>query len=208
MKKKQVETLLYSVAGVGIMLMVVVAFNYVAAAFKQRIDLTHDKVYTLSRGTKAILNRLDGPVEVRLYVTQGAKEMPENLKTYAQRVEDLLSEFQQNAKGKIEVKKLNPEPDSDAEDSARLDGVDGQMLPNGESVYLGLAVSYLDQKVAIPFFAPEREKLMEYDIARAISRVITTEKPVVGVMSSLPVFGQPMNPMMMRMGQQGQQPWV
>ncbi|MBI3853799.1 MAG: Gldg family protein [Verrucomicrobia bacterium] len=208
MKKKQVETLLYSVAGVGIMLVVVVAFNYVASAFKQRIDLTHDKVYTLSPGTKAILNRLDGPVEVRLYVTQGAKEMPENLKTYAQRVEDLLSEFQQNGKGKIEIKKLNPEPDSDAEDSARLDGVEGQMLPTGESVYLGLAVSYLDQKVAIPFFAPEREKLMEYDIARAISRVITTEKPVVGVMASLPVFGQPMNPMMMRMGQQGQQPWV
>ena len=208
MKKKQVETLLYSVVGVGAMFLIVVAFNYVASAFKQRIDLTQDKLYTLSPGTKAILNRLDGPVEVRLYITQGTKEMPANIKIFAQRVEDLLNEFQQHAKGKIEIKKLNPEPDSDSEDSAHLDGVEGQMLPTGESIYLGLAVSYLDQKVAIPFFSPEREKLMEYDITRAISRVIITEKPVVGVMASLPVFGQPMNPMMMRMGQQGQQPWV
>ncbi len=208
MKKKQFEVLLYSVVGVGAMFLVVVAFNYVASAFKQRIDLTQDKLYTLSPGTKAILNRLDGPVEIRLYVTQGAKQMPENFKLFARRVEDLLNEFRQQSKGKIELKKLNPEPDSDAEDSANLDGVEGQMLSIGEPVYLGLAVSSLDQKVAIPFFAPEREKLMEYDIARAISRVTTTEKPVVGVMSSLPVFGQPMNPMMMRMGQQGQQPWV
>jgi len=208
MKKKQLETLLYSVAGVGAMFLIVVAFNYVAGAFKQRIDLTQDKLYTLSPGTKAILNRLDGPVEVRLYITQGSKDMPPSFKNFAQRVEDLLNELQQQSKGKIEIKKLNPEPDSDAEDSANLDGVEGQMLPNGESIYLGVAISYLDQKVALPFFAPEREKLMEYDIARAISKVITTEKPVVGVMSSLPVFGQPMNPMMMRMGQQGQQPWV
>jgi ABC-type uncharacterized transport system involved in gliding motility auxiliary subunit len=66
----------------------------------------------------------------------------------------------------------------------------------------------LDQKEALPFLSPDRERLLEYDLSRAISRVMTPNKPVVGVMSALPVSGQQMNPMMMRMGQRGQPPWV
>ncbi len=208
MKKKQLETLLYSVVGVGAMFLIIVAVNLIAGAAKSRVDLTADRLYTLSDGTKAILKKLDGPVEIRFYCTQGEKEMPLALKSYAQRVEDLLSEYRQNAKGNLEIKKLNPAPDSDAEDSAQLDGVEGQMLPNGEHLYLGLAISYGDAKVAIPFLSPEREKLLEYDISRAVTRVFSTDKPTVGVMTPLPMFGMPMNPMMMRMGQQGQEPWV
>ena len=71
----------------------------------------------------------------------------------------------------------------------------------GERVYLGLSVGMLDQKQAIPFLAPDRERLLEYDISRAIARVMTTEKPVIGVMSPLPVMGET-NPMMMQMRQQ------
>src|SRR5581483_2760755 len=103
--------------------------------------------------------------------------------------------------------KYEPKPDSDAEDSARLDGVEGQMLQNGDKIYLGLSVSMLDSKEAIPFLNPERERLLEYDISRAISKVGTTDKPVVGIMSGLPVFGSPANPMMEQMGRQGQEPW-
>jgi len=69
-------------------------------------------------------------------------------------------------------------------------------------------VTMLDHKEALPFLSPDRERLLEYDLSRAISRVMTPEKPIVGVMSSLPVQGQQMNPMMARMGQRGQQPWV
>ncbi|MCI0743965.1 MAG: Gldg family protein [Verrucomicrobia subdivision 3 bacterium] len=208
MKKKQIETLLYSVVGVAAMFFVIVAVNFIFGAFKTRADLTQEKLYTLSDGTKAILKKLDGPVEIRFYCTQGEKEMPTHFKAYAQRVEDLLSEYRQHANGNIEIKRFNPQPDSDAEDSAQLDGVEGQLLPNGEHLYLGIAVSYLDGKAALPFLSPEREKLLEYDISRAITRVMTPEKPVVGVMTPLPMFGQPMNPMMMRMGQQPQEPWV
>ena len=208
MKKKQIETFLYSIVGVAAMFLIIVALNFIFGAFKQRVDLTQEKLYTLSDGTKAILKKLDGQVEIRFYCTQGEKEMPAQFKTYAQRVEDLLAEYKQYGKGNIEIKKLNPQPDSDAEDSAQLDGVEGQMLPNGEGLFLGLAVSYLDQKSVIPFLSPDKERLLEYDISRAITRVITPEKPVVGLMTALPMFGQPMNPMMMRMGQQGQEPWV
>jgi ABC-type uncharacterized transport system involved in gliding motility auxiliary subunit len=111
--------------------------------------------------------------------------------------------------GKLIIEKYDPQPDSDAEDNARLNGVEGETLSNGERFYLGLSVSLLDERQTIPFLAPNRERLLEYDLARAISRVMAPEKPVVGVMSPLPVFGGPPNPMMMRMGQpQQQQPWA
>jgi ABC-type uncharacterized transport system involved in gliding motility auxiliary subunit len=208
MKKKQLETILYSVGGVAAMAVILVVLNFILGAFKTRVDLTHERLYTLSDGTKKILAKLDGNVEIRFYASQGEKEVPTQFKNYAQHVEDLLSEYKQNSKGKITIKKFNPSPDSDEEDSARLDGVEGQMLSNGENLYLGLAISMDPEKVSIPFLAPDKEKLLEYDITRAISRVMAPSKPVVGIMTSLPMFGQKMNPMMMRMGQQGEEPWV
>ncbi len=207
-KKNSIESYLYSTVGVAAMLVILMAVYVIVGAFKQRFDFTSEKLYTLSPGTKAILSKLDTPVEIRFYCTLDAKEMPVPLKTYAQRVEDLLGEYKKAAKSNIEIKKFDPKPDSDAEDSANLDGVEGQMVNLGEKIYLGLVVSQLDQKVAIPFLSPEREKLLEYDLSRAITRVTTTEKPIVGIMSALQIFGE-VNPMAMRMGRmQRQEPWV
>lgn len=207
MKKKQLETFFYSTIGIGAVALILIAFNVIAAGGRQRLDLTAERAYTLSPGTKAILAKLDTPVQVRFYCTKNVNAMPVFLTTYAQRIDDLLSEYRQASKGRIEVQRLNPEPDSDAEDSARLDGVEPQQTRPGERVYLGLSVSMLDQKQAIPFLAPDRERLLEYDISRAVARVMTAEKPVVGVMSSLPVMGQA-NPMAAQMGQRGQPPWA
>jgi ABC-type uncharacterized transport system involved in gliding motility auxiliary subunit len=190
------------------MFFIMVALYLITGVFKQRIDMTEEGLYTLSAGTRKILRQLDTPVEIRFYCSQNAINMPVQLKNYAQRVEDLLDEYSKAAKGNIEIKKFNPQPDSDAEDSANLDGIEGQMINLNEKIYLGLAVSCLEVKVAIPFLAPDREKLLEYDLARAISRVVHPEKPVIGVMSALPVFGE-FNPMMMQMGRMGRQdPWV
>jgi ABC-type uncharacterized transport system involved in gliding motility auxiliary subunit len=208
MNQKRTETLIYSTVGVVAMLLIVIALNFIFSLTNARIDLTAEKLYTLSDGTKQILRELDTEIEVRLYATQDEKVMPVPLKTYARRVESLLREYAQYANGNLVIRKLNPEPDSDAEDSARLDGISGQPVSLGEQVYLGVAFSMLDRVAALPFLTPNREQLLEYDLTRAISQVVKTEKPVVGVMSSLPVMGMPMNPMMMRMGQQGQQPWV
>ncbi len=210
MKTKGLSTFLYSTVGVIAMLVILVAVNVIAARGKQRIDLTAEHAYTLSPGTRKVLAKMDTSVQIRFYCTQGENLMPVFLKTYAQRVEDLLGEYRQASKGRIEIQKLDPQPDSDAEDSAKLDGIEGQTidLAGGSRIYLGLSVSMLDQKEAIPFLAPNRERLLEYDITRAISRVVTPDKPVIGIMSPLPVAGQQSNPMMMRMGQQGQPPWV
>ena len=190
------------------MLVILIAANIIVSLGKVRIDLTSDKLYTLSEGTRKILTKLDTKVKVRLYVTQGENTMPTQLQGHARRVEDLLKEVRQASNGKILIEKLDPQPDSDAEESATIDGVQGQAVNMNEKIYLGLAVSCIDQRVAIPFLSPDRDKLLEYDIVRAITQVTAASKPVVGVMTGLPMFGQAMNPMMMQMGQRGQNPWV
>jgi ABC-type uncharacterized transport system involved in gliding motility auxiliary subunit len=209
MKDKKLDTLLFSTIGVAVMFVIVVAINLIASAMNTRVDLTENKVYTLSEGTKAILKKIDAPVEVSFYYSQSQSRMPAQFKTYAKRVEDLLAEFRQYSHGNLEIKKLDPQPDSEAEDSANLDGVEGQMIETGEKIYLGVAISLPPQKVALPFLPPNRERLLEYDLARALSQVLSTNKPVVGVMTPLQVFGMQMPPQMrMQMGGQNQEPWV
>jgi len=210
MQRKSLETILYSSAGIAVMLVIFIAVNVIAGAFPWRADLTQEKAYTLSAGTKIVLKKLDTPVTIRFYCTQSETATPETvfLKDYARRVEDLLHEYEQVAGKNLIVEKFDPQPDSDAEDSARLDGLEAQPLPGGDNFYLGLCVNLADQRVAIPFLAPNREKLLEYDITRAITQVLSPEKPTIGVMSALPVFGERANPMMMEAGQRPGASWT
>ena len=212
MQKKSLETILYSSAGIVVMLAVVIAVNVILGAKPVRVDLTQERAYTLSDGTRAVLRKLDTPVKIRFYCTQSETATPETvfLKGYAREVEDLLQEYQQVAGKNLVIEKYDPQPDSDAEDSAKLDGLESQQLQTGDAFYLGLSISMADQNVALPFLDPGRERQLEYDITRAIARVVTPEKPVVGVMSGLPVFGMPGadNPMMQQQGQQGTPPWT
>lgn len=211
MQKKSIETILYSSAGIIVMLVILIAANVVTGARPLRMDLTREKAYTLSAGTRAILLKLDTPVKIRFYCTQSDTATPDTvyLKDYARKVQDLLQEYKEIAGKNLIIQKFDPQPDSDAEDSARLDGLQPQQLPGVDQFYLGLSVSLADAQVAIPFLSPDREKLLEYDITRAISQVINPEKPTIGIMSSLPVFGEPANPMMQQEGQpSGSAPWT
>src|SRR5580692_5394592 len=210
MQKKSIETILYSSAGVLVMLVILIAVNVLTGAKPFRVDLTQDKAFTLSAGTKAILQKLDTPVTIRFYCSQSDTATPETvyLRDYARKVGDLLQEYKQIAGKNLIIQKFDPQPDSDAEDSARLDGLEAQTLPGTDQFYLGLSISLLDTRVAIPFLSPDREKLLEYDLTRAISQVMNPVKPVIGIMSSLPVFGQPSNPMMQAEGQAGAAAWT
>ncbi|HZI32374.1 MAG TPA: GldG family protein, partial [Candidatus Binatia bacterium] len=210
MQKKSLETILYSSAGIVVMLVILIAVNVITGADPVRVDMTQEKAYTLSAGTKAILKKLDTPVKIRFYCSQSETATPETvyLKDYARKVQDLLQEYQEIAGKNLIIQKFDPQPDSDAEDSARLDGLEPQQLPGVDPFYLGMSISMADQRVAVPFLAPNREKLLEYDITRAISQVMNPEKPTIGIMSALPVFGAPSNPMMQRMGRQGSAPWT
>ncbi len=156
-----------------------------------RMDCTADKLYTLSEGTKETLKGLTDTVSIRFYYSKDVAKMPVYFKNYAMRVEDLLQEYKQVAGKKLEIKKLNPKPDTDAEDSANLDGISGKSLDvfGDEQIYLGLAVSCGNRTEAIPFLSPDREKLLEYDLTRAIVGVKSAKKPKVGVISALKIMG-------------------
>lgn len=198
------STLLYSAAGLIALFLLLVAGNFLASRVAVRADLTDGKLFTLSEGTKKILGKLDGPVKVRLYISQGDNAMPVQLKSFAQRVDDLLREFKTASGGNIIIEKYNPKPDSDEEDAAQLDGIEPQTLTTGEQFYMGLTVSRLDRKEAIAGINPQRERLLEYDLIRAVARVANTERPVIGLMSAVPVMGAPMN----MMSRQPTEPWV
>ncbi len=207
-KRRNFETMLYSTAGVAAMFVLMVAVYVVTSTVKVRFDITADKAHTLSAGTKKILGKLDSRVTVRFFCTQSANEMPPTLRTYARHIEDLLHEYQREAKGKLVIEKFDPEPDSDAEDSARFSGVEGR--PTGpfgsDKIYLGVVVSLLDEKFALPWLPPERERLLEYDISRAIARVASRSRPVIGIMTGLPVFGEPPS-LLMRPGENREEEW-
>jgi ABC-type uncharacterized transport system involved in gliding motility auxiliary subunit len=91
--KKGLQTTLFSMAGVAVMAVILIAVNWIGSRAKARVDLTQDRAYTLSPGTRAILQKLDTPVQVRFYATRGENRMPVFLKNHAQNVEDLLDEL-------------------------------------------------------------------------------------------------------------------
>lgn len=166
-------------------------------------DFTENQIHTLSEGTKSILGELDTPVVIRYYASRNSDYMPEQLKVHIRRVDDLLKEYANLSNGKLRVENLDPQPDTDAEDSANLDEISGQSI-NDDNLYLGMAVSALDKKVVLPFLDPNEETMLEYHISKAIAEVATPVKPVIGIISGMNLTGTPA----MMPGQQPQQPWV
>ena len=215
-KETKFAVFLNSVGGALIILMCVIAFNIISAQFKKKADLTEGNLFTLSTGSEELLDGLakerkgddeSSPLEIRFYVTRGEKGVPVVVNEHGTRVEDLLDQYKAYAGSNLELQKINPRRDTDAEELAVNDGI--RLLNN--AFYIGMAVSYLDNTEVIPVLDPSRATNLEYDISRAIKNVLKLkeEREVVGVMSSLNVWGgaDPTNPMaMMNRGQQ-QPPW-
>ena len=166
-------------------------------------DFTENKTHTLSAGTRAILTQLDTPVVMRYYATRDSNYMPEQLKLHMRRVDDLLKEYSNISKGKLRLENLDPQPDTDAEDSANLDGINGQRM-NEQNLYFGVAISCLDKTSVLPFLNPNEETMLEYQLSKAIAEVSTATKPKIGIMSALDLKGTPA----MMPGQPPAQGWV
>jgi len=154
-----------------------------------RVDVTKDKLYTLSSGTINILNNLKQTVTIRFYRTYNKNRMPVALRTYASRIKSLLYEYVKASNGKLILEVYDPEPDSDAEESAIIDNIQPKTLTTGEKCYFGLNISYLDNSSTIAFLSPANEKTVEYDITRSIFDITHRTKPKIGIISSLPVMG-------------------
>jgi ABC-type uncharacterized transport system involved in gliding motility auxiliary subunit len=153
-------------------------------------DFTEKQIHTLSDGTRAILDELDTPVVIRYYASRNTDYMPEDLKLHMRRVDDLLAEYASISNGKLRVDDIDPLPDTDAEDSANLDGINGQRMDD-QNLYFGLAISCLDRTSVLPFIDPRDETMLEYHLSKAIAEVSTPVKPKIGIMSALDLKGGP-----------------
>ena len=187
-------------AGLVILAVIVVAADVILAKLPLRADLTAEKLYTLSKGSRAVLGQLDTDVTLKYYVSSSAADMPAQLKLYATQVENLLQEYDRAAKGRLVLEKYDPKPDSDAEEWAQRYGVEPQTAsPFGAPVYFGLVAVCGDREATLGVLSPRTESTLEYDVTRLVTRVAWPEKPVIGVMTSLDgVVADGANPMMRR----------
>lgn len=173
-----------------------------------RLDLTEDGLYTLSPGTKNILSRInaDEPVTIKFYSTNDDRVMPNILKPHARTIEDLLLEYEKQGSGNVALEVIHPNPDTDEEDKAKEDEVRGmQVNQEGDNIYLGMTVQSLDRKEVLPFLSPDDATSLEYEVSRAIAKVIKPTKTIIGYMSAMQIGG---NPMAMMQRQRGGEAWA
>ena len=194
----------------AILAVIVVAADVVLANLPLRADFTAERLYTLSDGSRKVLAKLDADVTLKYYVSSSAADMPVNLKTYANQVENLLKEYERASGGRLVLEAYDPKPDSDAEEWAQRYGIEPRTVnPFGAPVYFGVVAVCGDREEALARLTPETESTLEYDLTRLVTRVAWPERPVVGLMTSLDgVLGGEMNPMMMQMGQRPPQGWA
>jgi ABC-type uncharacterized transport system involved in gliding motility auxiliary subunit len=155
-----------------------------------RLDLTERGLYTLSDGTRQVLGDVDEPLNLYFFFSDHTtQELPQlqPLRVYSQRVRELLEEMAAESNGKIKLSVIDPLPFSEEEDRASSFGL--QALPlgtTGETLFFGLAgTNSTDGQMVIPFFQPDKESFLEYDVTKLVHSLVTTTKPVVGLLSSL-----------------------
>lgn len=171
-----------------------------------QVDLTENQLFTLSDGTRGVLGKVEEPVHLRFYFSRSMAQDIPSVRSYADRVEEMLEEFEDAGNGKIRLSVIDPAPFSEEEDEATGFGLQGaQLNSSGEKLYFGLAgTNSIGGEVTIPFFQPDKESFLEYDLSKLVYELANPEKIVIGLMSGLPVMGGlPRGP-----GQPGAPAWV
>jgi len=185
-----------AISGVIIAIILFLAVNVLATASLRtaRVDLTENALFTLSPGTVEVLEAIDEPVTLRLFISNQLTQGNPLFARYADRVSELLETYEKLSKGKLNVEIYHPEPYSTEEDIAVASGLRGLPYAEGESVYFGIFGSNsTDDEDKIGFMSPEREDFLEYDLTRLIYNLANPKKKVVGLLSSMPIYGTPQN---------------
>lgn len=156
-----------------------------------RIDLTDNRLYTLSDGTEQILENLEEPINLYFYYSDKATENAPTIRSYANRVREMLDEFRLAANGNINLFVIDPLPFSEDEDRAAQFGLQGVSIAGSpDAVYMGLAgTDSIDNEEIIPFFQLDKEQFLEYDIAKLVSTLANPERKVIGLISGAPMSG-------------------
>ena len=168
-----------------------VLLNYLAGSIPVRIDATAGHIYTLSPGTKALLGKIEEPVELDFYFSRSAGTLPIALKNYADRVLEMLGQYVRAAHGKIVLNVIDPKPDTAEEDKATAAGISPQTWPStGEQFYFGLVTVQADHQKVIPALTTDREQFLEYDLSQLLYDVQLVDRRKLGLLTSLPLRGQ------------------
>jgi gliding motility-associatede transport system auxiliary component len=185
---------LYSSGGLllGAALSIAIIILVNAGLTSLRLDLTEGKLFTLSEGTVNIIQSLDEPVALDFYFSRKTLVGYPGLMNYGTRVRDLLEEYAAKSGGKIKLTVIEPEPFSEEEDQAVASGLQGVSISTaGDRAYFGLVgTNSTDDELNIPFFQDSRESALEYDITKLVFNLANPKKRVIGVISSLPLFGE------------------
>lgn len=175
-----------------------VLINYLASQLPIRGDATADRIYTLSPGTRSLLAKIEEPIVIDYYFSKDAAGLRVSDKNYAERVQEMLRQYVRASGGKLALNVVNPRPDTPEEERAAAAGLQPQVVPmTGESLYFGLVATQADQQKTIPALTPQREAFLEYDLSQLVYSVQQLSRPKLGLITSLPLRGQPFNPMMM-----------
>ncbi|MDG1580116.1 Gldg family protein [Pseudomonas sp. GOM6] len=187
------KKLMYSGAGLLLIAVAFLAFNMLTSLGlgNARLDLTEQKLYTISEGTERILGELEEPINLYFFYSDKSARDLAVLRNYATRVEEMLKAYERAADGKIKLHIVDPEPFSEDEDKAAAFGL--QAVPasqNGDSIYFGLAgTNAVDDKQVIPFFPLDQEEFLEYQISQLVQGLAKPQKPVIGLLSGLQING-------------------
>jgi ABC-type uncharacterized transport system involved in gliding motility auxiliary subunit len=181
---------LYAITAIMLAAIIFVAINIAADTLltSERLDLTETGVYTMATGTKHIVANLKEPITLKFYYSKKIASGYAQINAYAKRVRDLLEEYAARSDGKIILEEIDPEPFTPEEDEANADGLSGAPTDSGDQVFFGLVGSNtIGGQETIPFFSDDREAYIEYDISSLVYRLSTPKKPLVGIISSLPL---------------------
>jgi ABC-type uncharacterized transport system involved in gliding motility auxiliary subunit len=197
----------YSAGALALLAILFLALTMLSGALftNSRVDLTENRLYTLSPGTVNLLRSIDEPITLSFYFSEDASRDLPMVRNFARRVQELLDEMAQRSGGGLRVERIDPRPFSEEEDQAALFGLEGIPIGRGdENLYLGIVGSnLLDGLEVLPFISPAREAFLEYELARMIYSLSRPEPPRVGLLSGLPISGG----VDMQTGQQ-REPWV
>lgn len=184
--------LMRSTLGLAMIAGAFLLFNAVAGTLLKhaQLDLTEGQLYSLSPGTLHLLQQMEEPVELQLFFSgRAARDLPQ-VRQYARRVQELLETYVQHANGKLSLLVIDPEPFSEQEDQAAALGLQPVPMPLGDVLYLGLSGrNSSGRQAAVPLFALDQERFLEYELSRLLHDLSRSKRPVVGLMSGLPLEG-------------------
>ncbi len=187
----------YSVSGLLAVVGLLLVINLLSGMFLKgiKLDVTADRLYTLAQGTQNILENLDEPITLNFYFSEKLFSAKPAIAAYGKRVRELLEEYASLSNGNIKLVVKNPEPFSDEEAEAmhyRLQGIPVDVA--GGLAYFGLAgVNAKGDWRGIYYFQAEQEEALEYELSKLIYSLTNPQRPVVGLISKLPIDGSAAN---------------